>query len=61
MEEGCMIKIGDIVKHYKLQSRVGIVIAIIDKQTIVVDWFNKEGAGFMSYRYHPYALVKVSQ
>jgi len=55
------IQIGDIVKHYKLQSRVGIVIAIIDKQTIVVDWFNKEGAGFMSYRYHPYALIKVSQ
>ncbi len=54
------IQIGDIVKHYKLQSRVGIVIAI-DKQTIVVDWFNKEEAGFMPYRYYPYALVKVSQ
>jgi len=60
MEEGCMIKIGDIVKHYKLQSRVGIVIAI-DKHTIVVDWFNKEAARFMSYHYYPYALVKVSQ
>jgi hypothetical protein len=54
------IQIGDIVKHYKLQSRVGIVIAI-DKQTIVVEWFNKEGAGFMPYRYYPYALVKVTQ
>jgi len=54
------IAIGDIVKHYKLQSRVGVVIAI-DKQTIVVEWFNKEGAGFMPYRYYPYALVKVSQ
>jgi hypothetical protein len=54
------IQIGDIVKHYKLQSRVGIVIAI-DKQTIVVDWFNKEGAGFMPYRYYRYALVKVSE
>jgi hypothetical protein len=55
-----MIKIGDIVKHHELQSRVGIVIAI-DKQTIVVDWFNKEGAGFAPYRYYHYALVKVSQ
>jgi hypothetical protein len=54
------IQIGDIVKHYKLQSRVGIVIAI-DKHTIVVDWFNKEGAGFMPYRYYRYALIKVSQ
>ena len=55
------IQIGDIVKHHELQSRVGIVIAI-DKQTIVVDWFNKEGAGFMPYCYYPYyALVKVSQ
>jgi hypothetical protein len=60
MEEGCMIKVGDIVKHYKLQSRVGIVIAI-DKYTIVVDWFNKERAGFMPYRYYSYALIKVSQ
>ena len=55
------IQIGDIVKHYKLQSRVGIVIAI-DSQTIVVDWFNKEeGARFMHYCYYPYALIKVSQ
>jgi hypothetical protein len=54
------IQVGDIVKHYKLQSRVGIVIAI-DKQTIVVEWFSTKGAGFMPYRYYPYALVKVSE
>ena len=54
------IQIGDIVKHHELQSRVGIVIAI-DKHTIVVDWFNKERAGFMPYRYYSYALIKVSQ
>ena len=52
------IQIGDIVRHHKLQSRVGVVIAI-DKQTIVVDWFNSNG--FMTYRYYPYALIKVSQ
>lgn len=57
------IAIGDIVKHYKLQSRVGIVIAIDNQKvkTIVVDWFNKEEAGFMPYRYYPYALIKVSE
>ena len=57
------IQIGDIVKHYKLQERVGIVIAIDNQKvkTIVVDWFNKEEAGFMPYRYYPYALIKVSQ
>ena len=55
-----MIKVGDIVKHYKLQSRVGIVIAI-DKHTIFVDWFNREGAGFVPYPYYSYALVKVSE
>ena len=50
------IQIGDIVKHHKLQSRVGVVIAI-DKQTIVVDWFSND----MPYRYYPYALIKVSK
>jgi hypothetical protein len=53
------IQIGDIVKHHKLQSRVGVVIAI-DKQTIVVDWFNNNDS-FVTYRYYPYALIKVSQ
>jgi len=58
-----MIQIGDIVKHYKLHERVGIVIAIDNQKvkTIVVDWFNTEGAGFMPYRYYDYALIKVSQ
>ena len=58
------IQIGDIVKHYKLQEKgFGIVIAIDNQKvkTIVVEWFNKEGTGFMPYRYYPYALVKVSQ
>ncbi len=53
------IQIGDIVKHHKLQSRVGVVIAI-DKHTIVVDWFNNNDS-FVTYRYYPYALIKVSQ
>ena len=57
------IAIGDIVKHYKLQERVGVVIAIDNQKvkTIVVDWFNKEEAGFMPYRYYDYALIKVSE
>ena len=50
------IQIGDIVKHHKLQSRVGVVIAI-DKHTIMVDWFSND----MPYRYYPYALIKVSK
>ena len=57
-----MINIGDIVKHYKHQERLGVVVAI-DKHTILVDWFNLEGApiGFMPYRYYPFALIKVSK
>ena len=53
------IQIGDIVKHHKLQSRVGVVIAIDNQKvkTIVVDWFSND----MPYRYYPYALIKVSQ
>ncbi len=56
-----MIEIGDMVKHHKLQSRVGVVIAVDNQKvkTIVVDWFN--GNGFMTYRYYPYALIKVSK
>lgn len=55
------IKIGDIVKHYnKRNDRFGIVIAI-DKHTIFVDWFNREGAVFVPYPYYSYALVKVSE
>ena len=53
------IQIGDIVKHYKLQERVGVVIAIDNQKvkTIVVDWFSND----MPYRYYPYALIKVSK
>jgi hypothetical protein len=55
------IQIGDIVKHYRLQEKgFGVVIAI-DKHTIFVDWFNREGAGFVPYPYYSYALVKVSE
>ena len=60
-----MIQIGDIVKHYKLQERVGIVIDIQQEHRnthiIVVEWFSTKGAGFMPFKYYPYALVKVSQ
>ena len=51
--------IGDIVKHNKNQSRLGIVVGI-DNNTILVEWFDREG-GFAPYRYFPFALIKVSR
>jgi ribosomal protein L21E len=52
-----MIKVGDIVRHFRFRSRVGIVIGI-DNYAYVVEWFNGDDN---SYRYYHHTLVKLSK